>query len=77
MGQLIRDGKTHQIPSAIATGKRQGMQLLDQALHDLVRLGEIDPDEAFLKAEDKREFIPHVTRLELLDLVGPPAKEDA
>ncbi|MBZ0269560.1 PilT/PilU family type 4a pilus ATPase [bacterium] len=77
VSQLIRDAKTFQIPSAIATGRRQGMQLLDQALHDLVRIGEIDPDEAFLKAEDKREFIPHVTKLELLDLVGPPAREDS
>jgi twitching motility protein PilT len=73
ISQLIRDGKSFQIPSSIATGRRHGMQLLDQALHDLVRLGEVDPDEAFLKAADKKEFIPHVTRMELLDLVGPPA----
>jgi twitching motility protein PilT len=76
VSQLIRDGKTFQIPSAIATGRRSGMQLMDAALHDLVRVGEIDPDEAFLKAADKKEFIPHVTRLELLDMVGPPAPED-
>jgi twitching motility protein PilT len=77
VAQLIREGKTFQIPGAMTTGRRQGMQLLDQALLELVRVGEIDPDEAFLKAGDKREFIPHVTRLELLDLVGPPAREDA
>ncbi len=76
ISQLIRDGKSFQIPSAIATGRRHGMQLLDQSLHDLVRLGEIDPDEAFLKAHDKREFIPHVTRMELLDMVGAPAPSE-
>jgi len=76
VSQLIREGKTFQIPSAIATGKRQGMQLLDQTLFDLVRMGEVDPDEAFLKAADKKEFIPFVTRMELLELVGAPAREE-
>jgi twitching motility protein PilT len=75
VAQLIRDNKTFQIPSAIATGRRSGMQLMDQALHELVRIGEIDPDEAFLKAHDKKELISFVTRMELLDLVGPPAPE--
>ena len=50
IAQLIREGKTHQIPSAIGTGRRLGMQLMDQALLNLVRAGDIDPDEAFLKA---------------------------
>jgi twitching motility protein PilT len=77
VAQLIREGKTFQIPSTLATGRRQGMQLLDQALLDLVRMGEVDPDEAFVKAADKKEFIPFVTRLELLDLVGPPTPGEA
>jgi twitching motility protein PilT len=64
--QLIREGKTHQIPSAIGTGRRLGMQLMDQALLNLVRAGDIDPDEAFLKATDKQEFVLFVTRPELL-----------
>ncbi len=65
VGQLIRDGKTHQIPSAIATGRRLGMQQMDQALLALVRSGDIDPDEAYLKADDKREFFPFITNPEL------------
>jgi twitching motility protein PilT len=73
VAQLIREGKTHQLPSAIATGRRVGMQLMDQAMLTLVQAGEIDPDEAFLKATDKREFIPHVIDVELLKLMdGPP-----
>jgi len=67
--QLIREGKTFQIPGAITMGKRLGMQLKDQALLALVRAGEIDPDEAFLKAEDKWGFAPFVTRPELLALM--------
>jgi len=77
VAQLIRDGKTFQLPSTIATGRRSGMQLLDQALLELVRLGEVDPDEAFLRAVDKRELIPFVTKMELLDLVGGPAPVEA
>jgi twitching motility protein PilT len=68
--QMIREGKSFQIPGAITTGKRLGMQLMDQSLLTLVRAGEIDPDEAFLKAEDKWGFAPFLTRPELLGMVN-------
>ena len=73
IAQLIREGKTHQIPAAIGTGRRQGMQLMDQALISLVRSGDIDPNEAFLRANDKQEFVLFVTRPEILATVerGP------
>jgi twitching motility protein PilT len=70
VAQLIREGKTFQIPSAIITGKRVGMQLMDQALLALVRAGDIDPNEAFLRAEDKWGFAPFVTRPELLQMMA-------
>jgi twitching motility protein PilT len=68
ISQLIRDGKTHQILSAMSTGRKLGMQLMDQALLSLVQAGEVDPDEAFLRATDKRDFIPFVTTTELLNM---------
>ncbi len=75
--QLIREGKTFQISGAITTGRRLGMQLMDQSMLALVRAGEVDPDEAFLQAEDKWGFAPFVTRPELLatmtGLDGKPA----
>ena len=76
IAQLVREGKTHQIPAAIGTGRRLGMQLLDQALLAYVRSGDIDPNEAFLKATDKAEFVLHVTRPELLATAerGPSAR---
>jgi twitching motility protein PilT len=80
VAQMIRDGKTFQIPSAIATGRRLGMQLMDQSLIALVRSGAIDPDEACLKAVDKREFAPFVTKPELLTWnsgAGPAVAEAA
>jgi hypothetical protein len=46
------------------------MQLMDQSLLALVRAGEVDPDEAFLKAEDKWGFAPFLTRPELLSMVN-------
>jgi twitching motility protein PilT len=68
--QMIREGKSFQIAGAITTGKRLGMQLMDQSLLSLVRAGEVDPDEAFLKAEDKWGFAPFLTRPELLAIVN-------
>ena len=69
VAQMIREGKTFQIPGAISTGRRVGMQLMDQALLALVRAGDIDPDEAYLKALDKKEFSKFVTNPELLALM--------
>jgi twitching motility protein PilT len=55
---LIREGKTFQIPSSIQTGKRYGMQLLDDAILDLLNSGKIHPDDAYAKANDKGKFRP-------------------
>ena len=49
---LIRQNKSFQIPSAMQTGKRQGMQLLDDALADLVRKGKVTLDNALAVAND-------------------------
>jgi len=53
---LIREGKTHQIPSVIQTGKKYGMQLLDDAIMALYEKGWISADDAYLKANDKGKF---------------------
>ena len=49
---LIRQNKSFQITSAMQTGKRQGMQLLDDALGDLVRKGIVTLDDALAVAND-------------------------
>ncbi|MBR6654650.1 MAG: type IV pilus twitching motility protein PilT [Oscillospiraceae bacterium] len=49
---LIRQGKTFQIASTMQTNKRAGMQLLDDALIDAVRSGEVTPDDAAAVAND-------------------------
>jgi len=53
---LIREGKTHQIPSVIQTGKKYGMMLLDDAIMDLYEKGWISADDAYLKSNDKARF---------------------
>jgi twitching motility protein PilT len=53
---LIREGKTHQIPSVIQTGKKYGMQLLDDAIMALFEKGWIAADDAYLKSNDKARF---------------------
>ena len=55
---LIRESKTYQLPSMMQTGKKYGMQLLDDAIMDLMSKGWISPDDAYSKANDKTKFRP-------------------
>lgn len=55
---LIRDGKTHQLYSVIQTGKRDGMQLLDDAIENVLKKGWISRDAAHAAAVDKNRFAP-------------------
>jgi twitching motility protein PilT len=53
VANLIREGKTFQIPSIMQTNRRAGMSLLNDALLDLVDQKLVEPKEAYLKAVDK------------------------
>ena len=53
---LIREDKVAQMYSAIQTGGSQGMQTLDQCLHNLVKQGLISRDVAREKAKDQSTF---------------------
>ncbi|MDJ0809491.1 MAG: type IV pilus twitching motility protein PilT [Desulfobacterales bacterium] len=55
---LIREAKTHQLPSMIQTGKKYGMVLLDDSIMDLLNKGNISADDAYMKANDKGRFRP-------------------
>ena len=59
---LIREAKTFQIPSVIQTGKKYGMQLLDDSIMDLLSKGWISADEAYTKANDKTRFRPFLKK---------------
>jgi twitching motility protein PilT len=58
---MIRESKTHQIPSAIQTGKKYGMQTLDDAIMAHLQAGRISPNEAYMKCVDKEKFKPYLT----------------
>ncbi len=55
---LIREAKSHQIPSMIQTGKQYGMQLLDDAIMQLYNKRWISAEEAYSKANNKSLFRP-------------------
>jgi twitching motility protein PilT len=52
----IREGNTHQIPSAIMTGGKYGMQTMDAALVDLVRGGRITRELALTRCSSPDTF---------------------
>ncbi|MEY2569455.1 MAG: twitching motility protein PilT [Actinomycetota bacterium] len=57
---LIREGKTHQIYSAMQAGGKYGMQTMDQSIADLVKRGGLPMDIALERcsnAEDLRRLI--------------------
>ncbi|HKR56074.1 MAG TPA: type IV pilus twitching motility protein PilT, partial [Gemmatimonadales bacterium] len=56
ISNLIREGKTFQIPSIIQTSKKLGMITLNDALLDLVEKKQVEPDEAYMKAVEKAGF---------------------
>jgi twitching motility protein PilT len=55
---LIREGKSHQIPSMIQTGKKYGMTLLDDSIMELFKRGAVSAEEAYAKSNDKARFRP-------------------
>ncbi len=53
---LIREGKTHQMPSVLQSGASEGMQALDQALKSLVQQGKVVPQIAMAVASNPADF---------------------
>lgn len=70
IANLIMSNKIFQIPSVMQTSGEQGMQLLDHALLEAVKNKEIDPDDAYLHATEKKLFQRFVTDPEILPQVN-------
>jgi twitching motility protein PilT len=66
VAKLIQSDQTHQIPNQLQTGRDLGMQLLDQALLAAVTAREVDPDDAYVYANEKRLFHKYVTDTSML-----------
>jgi len=62
VANLVREGKTHQIPGMIQVGKKWGNQPMDDHIMEHVRMKRISPEDAYDKALDRRKFrslLPH------------------
>ena len=57
ISNLIREGKTFQIPSTMQTGRAEGMQLMDRAILEAVERGEVNGEEAWEVSNDKALFL--------------------
>ncbi|MEQ1579465.1 MAG: PilT/PilU family type 4a pilus ATPase [Steroidobacteraceae bacterium] len=66
IAKLMMTDQTHQIPTQLQTGKDLGMQTLDMALLAAVQAKEIDPDDAYGYANDKRVLSRFVTDTDIL-----------
>jgi len=56
IANLVREGKTHQIPGMIQIGKKLGNQPLDDAIMEHLRMKRVSPEEAYDKCLDKKKF---------------------
>jgi twitching motility protein PilT len=56
VANVIREARTYMLPGIIQTGKKQGMQLMDDALVDLCSRGLIAAEEAITRADQRSEM---------------------
>jgi twitching motility protein PilT len=71
IANLIREGRTFQIPSIMQTARKEGMMMLNDAALKLVMEGTVDAEEAMDKVVDKKDF------LDKLKVAGLRAEETA
>jgi twitching motility protein PilT len=62
MRALIRDDKVHQIYSLMQSGKKYGMQTLNDALYQLYMAREVTEDECLRVSSDPNEFLRMIGR---------------
>ncbi|MBN1552783.1 type IV pilus twitching motility protein PilT [bacterium] len=75
IANLIREGKTFQIPSVIQMNRQLGMQTMDDSLLDLLKESGISFEEAMLHAHDRRQFEETCRSLHLLPSNSAPSKD--
>jgi twitching motility protein PilT len=76
---LIRDDKIHQIYSAMQSGKKFGMQTMNDALFQLYTSREVSQEECERVSSDPKEFLRMigVTPMEDQDIGGPERPQQA
>ncbi len=68
VANLVREGKTHQIPGMIQIGKKHGNTPLDDSIMDHLKMRRISPEEAYDKCIEKKKFRPF--------LAHPPEEDE-
>jgi twitching motility protein PilT len=59
---LIREAKTYQIPSVMQTGKKYGMQTIDDAIMALLEKKKISAEDAYTNCLEKQRFVKFLRR---------------
>ncbi|PYK69323.1 MAG: type IV pili twitching motility protein PilT [Verrucomicrobia bacterium] len=62
VSNIIREARTFMLPGIIQTGRKQGMQLMDDALIDLYSRGLINAEEALARADQKQIVRQHIVK---------------
>jgi len=62
VANVIREAKTFMLPGIIQTGRKVGMQLMDDSLAELFSRRVISGDEAYARADQKQAMRQHVFR---------------
>jgi twitching motility protein PilT len=77
IAKLIMTDQSHQIPAQLQMGRDVGMQMMDQALLAAIEAKEVDPDDAFRYAQDKKRFQRFVTDSSILPVLDEGGKAQA
>jgi len=62
VSNLIREGKTYQLPSIIQTNRKMGMVMLNDALMEFVKKKQVEPKDAYIKSMDKLDLLNQLKR---------------
>jgi twitching motility protein PilT len=74
VANLIREGKTYQIPSIIQTSRKAGMITLNDSLMEMVEKRQIEPEEAFLRSVEKGAILQQLkAKGHNISIAAPPA----
>jgi len=60
VSSIIREGAVEKLTDVLISGKSEGMQFMDDAIHTLLDEGLVSPQEAYMKAIDKLRFAPYL-----------------
>ena len=73
ISNLIRESKIFQIPTVMQTGRKLGMCLMNDSLFRLVKDGQVAPEEALARANDKSSLIAAFQQAGIKVEVAPAA----